>query len=258
MRLSIREIADWKEKGIPPQMFTKTHDGTSMGNLRTLIQKFGKEYASSDWKHMISYDENGNVVDHSQRTKFEISYLKIPNDVYDNNKNMDLITNLGREDLNASTFGVTNDEYEDKYSGFDILDYDQLLQKNKEGDYTYRSVTSVSPNGASLTIVKNKNFSEKDEQKYQEITRKMHYELKEFVNDCELDYQLEMMRNEGVVREEDSIYEGYQRRVASAMDKVISKRGTVYDFIKNNGYAERLEKECNCKLRIRGIDSNIG
>ena len=49
MRLSIREIADWKEKGIPPQRFTKTHDGTSMGQgFMNHVIPFIKRHATSN------------------------------------------------------------------------------------------------------------------------------------------------------------------------------------------------------------------
>lgn len=258
LKLTIKQIADLKEGRRTLQEITKTHDGTSMGGLRSNIQNFKQKYATANWKHIISYDENGNVVNHSQLTEFQIEYLKIPSEVYNNNKNMDLISNLGHEDLTASAFGVTDPvDYEDKYSGFDILDYDQLIQRNKDGDYVYKSVTTVSPNGSSLTLIKNNKFSIKDEKKYQDLTRKMHYDLKDFVKKCQLDYEIQSARL-GYINDDESLtpWEKYKKKSSLAMQYTIERNGTLYEYIKKQGYSEMFEKECNIKLRMRSANSN--
>lgn len=226
---------------------TKTHDGTSMGTLRKTIKTFSRKYAKSPIKHIVSYNEKGTVVSHVQRLGGQDKEIPIPDKVYDNNHNLDHISNVGEETDNIYHFGENRGAtYQEEYAGFEETDYPQLLQKNTEGEYSYRSITIVSPNGSYMTLIKNNKFNTENEQKYTELTTKMHKELQTLNGNLHKDYLLkyrELYYDEGL---------SFMEADKQAMQYAIQKNGTMHQYLKDNHYPEQYEQECNVKLRITG------
>lgn len=255
--LTIQEIALIKTLPEGYLEILKTHDGTSMGGLRTTIQDFSQKYATDRNKHIASYDQQGNEISHVQRgtdDKNRTTPVAIPDEIWVNNKDLDMVSNLGGTDemILGNSAVYPNDigiDYEKNYASINRWEYDSLIQKNKDGDYSYRSITCVSPNGTSMTLIRNNKFGAEDEQRYGELARTFHTDLRIYEANCKSDYNLKEAELKEQGLDEVAIHD-------QATRYALKQNGTMHDYIKEKGYPERFEDECNTKLRLRGNDIN--
>lgn len=256
--LTIQEIADLKEGRRTLKNIRKTHDGTSMGGLRKIIQDFAQKYALERDKHIATYNSKGEEINHVQRPyKYEglPKPVQIPDEIWRNNKDLDMVSNLGGTDeMIMRTSAVypadVGGEYENNITTFHESEYGSLTQKNEDGKYSYRSITSVSPNGSSMTLIKNNKFSVEDENNYNALTKEFHKDMTNFAKTCKDDYSVkydELIQKEGLT--------SYEARI-EARKYTYKKNGSMHEYIKKQGYSERFEEECNTKLRLRGADIN--
>ena len=252
--LSINEIALLKSN---PKEYYKTHDGTSMGGLRKTIQGFAQKYALESDKHISTYNNKGEEINHVQRPHWYEGLpepVQIPDEIWRNNKELDMISNLGGTDemiMGTSAVYPANvgGDYKNNTTSFHESEYGTLIQKNMDGEYSYRSITSVSPDGSSMTLIKNNNFNTENETKYTALTDEFHKDLQGFARRCKQDYSEKYNELE---RQGISSYEA----TAEAERYTYNKNGTMHEYIKEKGYPERFEQECNTKLRLRNPKIN--
>ena len=253
--LNVKDLALLKTN--PIAYYKKTHDGTSMGGLRSIIYDFNQKYALERQKHIISYDSQGNEVNHVQRpVKYEglPDPVPIPRNIWDNYSNLDMVSNLGGTDeiLIGSSEVYPIDvgmSYKNNQSSFNRYEYGSLIQKNKEGEYTYRSITMVSPDGTSMTLIKNNKFNEADEDIYYDLAMKFDREMAGYTLQCKKDYNNKY---------EELIKEGAEPIQAKreARKYTRDKNGDMHDFIKEQGWDKTFEEQCNTKLRLRNSEIN--
>lgn len=268
MKLSIREIADWKEKGIPPQRFTETHDGTSSGPIRNNLKGFIEDYARNDFEHIEIYDENGNYVHHIKG---------VYHSPFDFEGEMPL--NKIDEVRNAHVIQTSNYQWQLTHVPFteqDPLDsnagqskhimmkeqMDQLLQTDREGNYYLRSTTLVSPNGYSMTLIKNDKFNKENHKDFERITRDFQKDVEAWSNKYYRDfftnqeYLLNAFAEDNGIKRSEISRKDHWDITKQASQQTISAYGTLEQFIDEN-YAERFES-VNCKLKTqenKGVDN---
>lgn len=233
MKLSIREIADWKEKGIVPQKLTKTHDGTSMGKIGPILDKWVKTVDS----HKCSvFDENGHQLYESLSSPsgmtFELmrwNFLQNKDFVYANSTNLHYITNneddstghnvsIQETDENGKTISVTNVPNSDKLKA--------LTTQNDDGDYLLRSFSLASPNSTRMTVIRNNKFNEENHESYQQT-------IKDF-DKANIEYEKEFNK---IVKERGTV-------------EAVKELGTWEQAVfKGQGFDKRFE-DCNTKFRI--------
>lgn len=264
---------DSKQKNIMPKYSTilkvieksinKTHDGTSMSGLNGKIKKFAQRYATDDNLHYCAYDENGNMISSIDSYKqYQDKYKDEQfDDLYHNPRNLDLVRNLGHEQLdkhNPSYFD-SKYEYEDMYST--LNDYDLAQLRNIGEDSSFRSFTMVSPNGSSITFIKNNNYSEKDNELFGKLASDFENYCIDHVSKCENDTQ--DIREE-IIEKGDKEHGDYTWRIGSddtkrildeSVKESVNRNGTLYDAIRDYPRLSQFE-ECNIKVRIRSKESN--
>lgn len=264
---------DSKQKNIMPKYSTilkvieksinKTHDGTSMSGLNGKIKKFAQRYATDDNLHYCAYDENGNMISSIDSYKqYQDKYKDEQfDDLYHNPRNLDLVRNLGHEQLDKHNHSYFDSkyEYEDMYST--LNDYDLAQLHNIGEDSSFRSFTMVSPNGSSITFIKNNNYSEKDNGLFGKLASDFENYCTDYVSKCENDTQ--DIREE-IIEKGDKEHGDYTWRIGSddtkrildeSVKESVNRNGTLYDAIRDYPRLSQFE-ECNIKVRIRSKESN--
>ena len=130
---------------------SKCSDGTSFSKpLRKAMNGFQEEYGGlTDHEELSIFDNQGNLIQHEKGTEHSV---EVDDD--------DLIDN------NMKNLNVTHNHptlFADKVPTYlSEGDMESLFQTNREGDDLYRSVTAVSPNDTSMTLIKTNKFSMKE------------------------------------------------------------------------------------------------
>lgn len=122
-------------------------------------------------------------------------------------------------------------------------DFTDFLMKNKESQYIVRGLTLVSPNGLYMSIIRNNDFSENDEEKYIST-------YSSFLKDID-----------SYFKKEESYYTKTTFDFGEIeMDKAYSLKrksmredygyGTIYEYLKGQNYEQKFE-DCNVRLIIK-------
>lgn len=264
--LNIKELALLKSN--PEEYYRKslkTHDGTSMGSLNPKIETFADKHATAKELVMDVYDEGGWRQGQSYGIhpdlfpdKYNFQKIKQIDDIDEGwDHDMDIIRNSGHEESiqpDPFTYELPHTyeseyNYNDQYVAPNELDLQQLTRKNDDGEYMFRSITMVSPNGSSITFVKNNKFNKEDEELYNELIKKFNEDNQDFVQE----HEATLDRTYASLNGEEK-YKGDNGRVLLLDDSVkesTKQNGTLYDHIKEQDWGVEFEK-CNVKIRIRG------
>ena len=246
MKLTIQEIADWKEKGVLPQRLIKTHDGTSMGKINQSLNAFAHKYIGEiasigGREHLQIYDKDGKP--YFNRAKVGGNFnVPVP------------MGELIRE--NVKNVHLTHNHTTLLSDGLPTMlskaDTDILLEKNMDSDYLFQSITATTPtkNNSKITLLRNNKFSTEDHSQFRKATEKMRNEYTNYRNEFQLT----------VKSEEQKMIENFRREHGEhsmrpfgfhddAVKKALEKCGTLDQHFKETGVYEDIEK-ANCKLRV--------
>ena len=174
-----------------------------------------------------------------------------------------IIRNIGHEtvDFNHPYSYETLNSYDDMYSAPNGHDLEQLVAKNDDGEYMFRSMTLVSPNGASISFIKDNQFSIEDEKGFMELVEKYNLDCYDYSNKYSVDTD---DNRERIVEERNEREGNIEWRLDpkehfkvndDSVKMATEQNGTLYDFIKDEGYVESFG-EHHVKVRIRGKELN--
>lgn len=208
----------------------KTHDGTSSGPIRTVINQHMKEFLKSQFRTTTIYSENGEKLaesytttdeEHNEDYDEEGEELNFGsgwtfNNLFTENANMVIKPSYDPE--NNPENNHISDEYitfTDKNGRQYILptieEYGQLTEMSVgHNGFTFQSISILGPDGTSTTLVHNNKFNENDRETYTNMMKEMYKDIKDKIND------------------------GYD--------------GDLKDYI-NSEWNPRFEKECNVKIK---------
>ena len=252
------------------RQLNKTHDGTSMGPLRQKIKDFSSRYGADDEVVINVYDDKHSTAQAQHfGNVFEADYFD-PDEAYLLEEVTDLeitdghiIRNIGHEyvDFTHPYSYESMDKYEDMYSAPNSHDLEQLTRKNDDGEYLFRSMTLVSPNGASISFIKNNQFSSEDEAGFMKLVEEYNADCYDYSNKYDSDF---FENKDRIVADRNELEGGIEWRLDpkehfgvndDSIKMTTEQNGTLYDFIKEKGYEEKFEKY-NVKVRIRGKELN--
>ena len=216
----------------------KTHDGTSLGKVRNNLNKFAQKYNQLDHEEASIYNAEGKEIRHINQDQ-------------DTQVDLNEITEyLNKEGITGCHIDHNHPilHYADVIpSPLSIPDMDMLRIKNDKGEYIYQSISCESKNGYRMTLIKNKNFSPKDEKRFQ-------IETDHFNESCNAYYEAFKKYNKDWSHAHAKEYheKGYtldQFRKES-VKQTVKELGTFEDFIFNERGYDKTFEDCNCKLRI--------
>lgn len=176
--LSIQEIASLKSGRRTLEEIIKTHDGTSLGKVRPAIAKYVEEYSLSPFREVGVMSDDKEIY-HFQHINNE-------------NPSQEELEKLGKTGLHIIST-ISDDDATDfgafyPFHGNSIRDYnympwkddlETLFMKNAKGEYIVQSHTTVSPTGQSVTLVKNNNFNDDNQENLKRILKEMNDEIDE-------------------------------------------------------------------------------
>ncbi len=240
--LTIQEIALLKTN--PKKYYTiKTHDGTSMGKINNALNNFAQSQIGEVDKvggkeHLQIYDSNGKPYFNTikEGSTYQVS---VPTDDLREEKNLHLAHNHTT---------LLEDGMPTMLSSGDT---NILLEKNKDSDYIFQSITATSPSRRcpKVTLLRNNKFSEDDHPQFKKATEQMRDEYSRY---------REKFQNM-VMKEEKKMVDEYMKEHphgirpfrfhTDAVNVAYKECGTLDQHFKSNGVYDELEK-ANCKLRI--------
>lgn len=217
----------------------KTHDGTSMKKIWDSINKFQEEYGQNRYEHVEFYNEKGKKIYHY--TSNRVDSCGLPDtDYFDRpgNQNLHLMHNHP-SNWHELEIGTCLSEG----------DTNNLLWKNNEGEYNFRSVTCSSPNGFTMTLLRSDNFSDENIEHFNKTCG----ELREAYSEYKQIYA--NIDNRKKINE---YLESHPKYKDLSVDEIkiklkhdyIKDNGTFSDYLKQKGIYDDFEK-CNMKLRVR-------
>lgn len=254
--LTIKEIADLKQGNKTIKEIQKTHDGTSMGKIRSVINKWAKENydeavlmdignTARPWNYRweklnVTFDENGNQLtqNYFDRNDPTASYKVAWQNLYEPQKQGDIhyVTTEGEQ--NGHSDGIPVPGY----------DFGSITQKNENGEFYIRSETIVGEGGSYVTAIRNNDFSDEDIAKYNEVRIKMGHASYEYMNKYNSIISSEQRQAYEMMREGNE--EGGRKLLAEADEKAVNEIGTWEEnVLDGQGYRDKLA-ECNVKIRI--------
>ena len=193
--LSINDIVLLKERPqdylkIHAERLTKTHDGTSSGPIKSNIKNFINRYSQDPFRRVVAFDSEGEkIVDHLTHYHNQVIWDDALINSEQTNMHVIMNANLDAEGLfddeveDHQFIGsgeVTRDKTNPNFYAQASQDYTvfinenearQLCVRNNDGEYVVRSVTMVSPNKETMTLIKDNNFSYEDHQKLINVMR---------------------------------------------------------------------------------------
>lgn len=244
---------DSKQKNIMPKYSTllkvieksinKTHDGTSMGKLKGTINKFADKYSKELDGYAEIIDKNYKRV--SDDIKYSDDFGRNKNNIpYDELDDVDNHIIKTRVPYTGYGNSVLNNFYDETHlKTFTSMPYDdmmEIMKKNDDGEYLFQSSTLISNNKSYMTLLRNNDFSEDDEKKFQSV-------CKEFRSDVEnSDWAKQWKDTFRQIQEEDpSLF------VHNDLDEVCSNRmreqtgyGTMREYLESRDYETKF-KDCN-------------
>lgn len=239
--------ADNKQKNIMPKYSTilkvieksinKTHDGTSMGQIKSSLDKFANEYRNKKVEYGRILSPKGFEL--KTLTNNKKKYVEIPNSVL---KGLD---DFGYSNLH---FDHNHPENLDFPTYLSYEDTALLLLKTKKGEYFFRSVSAETPNGWRMTIIKNNNFTEANEQDLMFKTLKTHRTCQKYhkLYNNSLKKNMDKVADD-CIKNSKKITKREMRKIASEI--TFKEIGTLQNYLKDEGCFKELE-DVNCKLRF--------
>ena len=218
--------------------YSKTHDGTSLGTIRTSLDKISPKIRNKKKEQAYIIDEEGNIIQHKKGTK---NGVEIDENTLKEEKHKNLhVTHNHPSDLTLDNIPTTLSED----------DMEALLTKNNDDDYLFRSISAESPNGTRITLIHNNNFNEADENNYRNAMRK--YIAKSFqYKTLILQKTKQAMYNKVQQYKADHPHESipHMKMEIETRKEMIKEMGGLEDYFKKEGVFKAFE-DCNCKLRI--------
>ena len=216
----------------------KTHDGTSLGKIRTSLDKIAPKIRNKKKEQAYILDEDGNIIQHKRGTK---NGVEIDEDTLKEEKHKNLhVTHNHPSDLTLDNIPTT----------FSEDDMEALLTKNNDDDYLFRSISAESPNGTRITLIHNNNFNEADENNYRNAMGK--YIAKSFqYKTLILQKTKQIMYDKVQQYKADHPHESipHMKMEIETRKQIIKEMGGLDDYFKKEGVFKAFE-DCNCKLRI--------
>lgn len=263
LKLSIQEIADLKEGRKTLEEIEKTHDGTSMSHIKPIIEDFIKENVPENNAHNrnLIADENGKILNTAKYSDVEKgepwSYKG-----YEDHKNLHFISNKIAGNLTVGESG-SGRAYEQN-DGSTMMPHEEdflmLTQKNNDGEYLFRSCNLVSGNGTVISLLRNNQFNQDNENALAEVMPEYKKATRTYFNE----YNDKLNENYNRIKENKeypSRIDGHEIDTTNeyVVDKVImdmARRQTINDVgtfedvvLEKSGLGEKLETECNIKVR---------
>ena len=216
----------------------KTHDGTSLGKIRTPLDKIAEKIREKKKEQAYILDENGNIIQHKQGTKNEVE-LDTETLKYENQKNLHITHNHPSE--------ITLDDIPTTLSHADLL---MLNTTNNNGDYIFRSISAEAPNGTRITLIRNNKFNESNEYDYQFAVNKYSRASTQYKK-LVLQKTEEAMFNKVQQYKTDHPHESipHMELEVETRKEVIKEIGSLNSYLEKEGVLKSFE-DCNCKLRI--------
>lgn len=246
MRLTIREIADLKEGRKSLDEITKTHDGTSLGKISSVMDKWTQSKVGKRDYSSVSFTEDGQIVQGSELRENQLSDLH----------RMD---NSGENGTYTCTRIYENGSVE--YQSTDIPHHfimNDLMDKNKDGEYLNRSISLVSYNGTRMTVVRNNKFNDENHDMFNKTCEDMETASKEY-NDMFSERWKARVQEMIDNREFPNKIKGHNLSSPiylshylehKAKQEVLKDMGTwEQNVLKGQGFDKRFE-ECNTKFRV--------
>lgn len=214
----------------------KTHDGTSLGRIRTQLNKIAEKIREKKKEQAYILDENGNIIQHKQGTKNEV---ELDTETLKNQKNLHITHNHPSE--------ITLDDIPTTLSHADLL---MLNTTNNDGDYIFRSISAEAPNGTRITLIRNNKFDESNEYDYQFAVNKYSRASTQYKK-LILQKTEEAMFNKVQQYKTDHPNERipHMELEVETRKEVIKEIGSLNSYLEKEGVLKSFE-DCNCKLRI--------
>lgn len=273
--LNIHDLAFLKqnpEEYIEKQLsMIKTHDGTSTGGgFKESLKWFIEDYSQDPFCNTAVFTNDGSEgVVYRATTNTEEQLVKEGIDItkdkyYSEGTDFHIIQNSSPgENPDGTRPGVYYwdsaspvDEPNLSMIGFHDRDVEYLTETNDDGEYLYRSTTIVSPNGKSMTLIKNNSFDEKDHKYLRDIQNDMKKSVNDYVKEYRTqqalnfnELKLEYMKEHNVA----SVPWEIENKMTHDSHKYAKEQmgGDLYDYLVNQGYPERFETEANIKMRVK-------
>lgn len=277
MKLTIKEIALLKqdpERYMMKQLSTtKTHDGTSTGGgFKEALNQFIEDYSQDPFCNTAIYDSKGigniiyratyNTEDQLIGEGIDITEDKDYNPETD--KDMHLFLNSSPSEnpdgTRPGTYYWDGDSPIDKPNvsmiGFHNRDVEYLTEKNEAGEYLYRSTTIVSPNGKSMTLIKNNDFNDSNHETLMNIQEDMMNETRGYANMYQTQQALYIKEQElQYMKDNNTMTVPYEikNRIKYDSHKYAQEQlgGDLYDYLDRKGFPKRFEEEANIKMRVK-------
>lgn len=276
--LTIKEIAEYKEKGIIPHKLKtekpklhKTHDGTSSGPIRGPLASFIEDNLNSTFRQTIVLDSSGKQVgglkdvvsdvDHTE--PFEDEWEEIDEQLKGND--VHIISKISRDDMySASLFDddLTNpwfhDEYENEWSMISPEEASRLLETDEKGNYKVRSETVVGLDGTSMTYTRNNDFNEENHEAFTNLVSEFNEDMRQhelLLHKETYDSMDKYAKENGYETSSRMPIEEYRAKRKEFRKMAEEKHGDNMSYM-NENWKNRFEEECNVKLKTQ-YNSNI-
>ena len=270
--LTIKEIAEYKEKGIIPHKLKtekpklqKTHDGTSSGPIRGPLASFIEENGDSQFRYTIVLDNKGEQVfglDHLVSDKTHEEPIGEETDViFDNTNGKDLhvITKIGRDEMMDSYVGEDpanpwfHDSSDREWSLISKGEAERLCETDEDGNYKIRSQTLVGVDGTSMTFTRNDQFNAENHEHFSELVDEFNKDMAEHESliHSETFENLNKYAVEQGYRDSISMpHEEWEAKRLEFKAEAEAKYGDNMSYV-NEIWKPRFEDECNIKLKTQ-------
>lgn len=216
----------------------KTHDGTSLGTIRTSLDKIAPKIRNKKKEQAYILDEEGNIIQHKRGTGDSV---EIDTDTlqYENQKGLHITHNHPSD--------LTLDDIPTTLSHADLL---ILNTTNNDGDYIFRSISAENPNGTRITLIRNNKFNETNEYDYHMAVNK-YFNISIQYKQLILQKTKQAMYNKVQQYKADHPHESipHMKMEVETRKEVIKEIGSLSNYLKKEGVIKSFE-DCNCKLRI--------
>ena len=246
LRLSIQEIADLKEGRKTLEEIEKTHDGTSMGKIGPVLDKWIEE------GHLVScagFDENGKKIYQTTAINDKSGPTLLKEEIDGNVKDIHCISSNFWDENGKPAAKIRLNETEFHMPGAEQL-Y-SITMKNDNDEYLLRSFSFVSMDHTRFTVLRNNNFSEADHKAFKEVSQDIDKQSKSYAKgfDKAVEAKMEEIRRSGNVPVGPEM-----ALIIQAKKEVIKEypswQEAVYD---KNNFGERFE-QCNTKFRTKKVE----
>ena len=245
------------------QQTKKTHDGTSMGKVRTAMSQWAKDNWDKEWyndrgggvrdwlggwlKPNVTLDKNGKIIAKDWFATDEISYGHgfSYNNLTENQKTEVHFIDTDPAKSSAHADGLP-------IPGFS---FGNITRKNEKGEFYIRSDTIVGEGGSYITAIRNDDFNESNLQEYETLRVNMgmaSYNYKSQYSSLVLQDQWKAKKLMENGREDEA-----RQVLKKADERAVKELGTWEEnVLEKQGYREKLAN-CNVKIRITRNGNNF-